>query len=270
MSVSCAPAVASEIRPVAASALGGSWWPQTPAGGGGGRGTAPGGSARPGRPLAALCCGMEDFFAQPRGSGASPAGRRDLFDQGVGCPYGAAPARPRYARCAPAHALRRAKLAGWRCAPSGGHRRLSWPRLRVRGRSAPAKRRRTVRPCPGCAPAAHYARGRRPAKFSRRVCVKPSGRSPRPIPPPPQGGGDMPVGHSKPQRSKKGHTTKTPAGALLQIAVTIAAMVAPPSAGPLVRPCVFDYLHGSLWPVTLQGLPPCFSVPFPKVISYYK
>lgn len=78
------------------------------------------------------------------------------------------------------------------------------------------------------------------------------------------------VGHSKPQRSKKGHTTKTPAGALLQIAVTIAAMVAPPSAGPLVRPCVFDYLHGSLWPVTLQGLPPCFSVPFPKVISYYK
>lgn len=27
-------------------------------------------------------------------------------------PYGAAPARPRYARCAPAHALRRAKLAG--------------------------------------------------------------------------------------------------------------------------------------------------------------
>mgnify|MGYP004600371987 CR=1 FL=1 len=189
MSVSCAPAVASEIRPVAASALGGSWWPQTPAGGGGGRGTAPGGSARPGRPLAALCCGMGDFFAQPRGSGASPAGRRDLFDQGVGCPYGAAPARPRYARCAPAHALRRAKLAGWRCAPSGGHRRLSWPRLRVRGRSAPAKRRRTVRPCPGCAPAAHYARGRRPAKFSRRVCVKPSGRSPRPIPPPPQGGG---------------------------------------------------------------------------------
>ena len=90
MSVSCAPAVASEIRPVAASALGGSWWPQTPAGGGGGRGTAPGGSARPGRPLAALCCGMGDFFAQPRGSGASLAGRRDLFDQGVGCPRGRA------------------------------------------------------------------------------------------------------------------------------------------------------------------------------------
>jgi len=75
------------------------------------------------------------------------------------------------------------------CAPSGGHRRLSWPRLRVRGRSVPVKRRRTVRPCPGRATAAHYARGRRPAKFSRRVCAKSSGRSPGPIPPPPQGGG---------------------------------------------------------------------------------
>lgn len=83
MSVSCAPAVASEIRPTpggcicpvrllvaadarrwrrgeaqhpaAAPALGGLW-----------------------RPF----CGMGDFFAQPRGSGASPAGRRDFFDQG--------------------------------------------------------------------------------------------------------------------------------------------------------------------------------------------
>ena len=87
MSVSCAPAVASEIRPTpggcicpvrllvaadarrwrrgeaqhpaAAPALGGLW-----------------------RPF----CGMGDFFAQPRGSGASPAGRRDLFDQGGGVP----------------------------------------------------------------------------------------------------------------------------------------------------------------------------------------
>ena len=220
---------------------------------------------------------MGDFFAQPRGSGASLAGRRDLFDQGVGCP----PTGPRlHAHAMPA--VRPHTPSGGQswpvavCAPSGGHRRLSWPRLRVRGRSVPAKRRRTVRPCPGRATAAHYARGRRPAKFSRRVCAKSSGRSPGPIPPPPQGGGGYAapagaqVGHSKPQRSKKGHTPKTPAGTLLQIAVTIAAMVAPPSAGPLVRPCVFDYLHGSLWPVTLQGLPPCFSVPFPKVISYYK
>lgn len=87
MPVSCAPVAASEIRPTpggcicpvrllvaadarrwrrgqtqhpaAAPALGGLW-----------------------RPF----CGMGDFFAQPRGSGASQAGRRDLFDQGGGVP----------------------------------------------------------------------------------------------------------------------------------------------------------------------------------------
>lgn len=126
-----------------------------------------------------------------------------FLTRGVGCPSGAAPARPRYACCAPAHALRRAKLAGRRCAPSGGHRRLFWPRLRVRGRSAPAKRRRTVRPCPGRAPAAHYARGRRPAKFSRRVCAKSSGRSPMPIPPPPQGGGGICRARRCPSRAQQ-------------------------------------------------------------------
>lgn len=186
----CAPAVASEIRAtpggcicpvrllVAADAR--RWR------------TAPGGSARPGQPQAALLR-HGGFFRTAEGKRGHLWRAAVIFlTRGEGVPSGAAPARPLYARCAPAHALRRAKLAGWRCAPSGGHRRLSWPRLRVRGRSAPAKRRRTVRPRPGRAPAAHYARGRRPAKFSRRVCVKPSGRSPRPIPPPPQGGGDMP------------------------------------------------------------------------------
>lgn len=193
MSVSCAPAVASEIRPtpggcicpvrllVAADAR--RWR----------RGRH---STRRQRPPRAASGGpfvAWGIFSHSRGEAGHLRRAAVIFlTRGVGCPFGAAPARPRYARCTPAHAIRRAKLAGWRCAPSGGHRRLSWPRLRVRGRSAPAKRRRTVRPCPGRAPAAHYARGRRPAKFSRRVCTKPSGRSPRPIPPPPQGGGDMP------------------------------------------------------------------------------